>query len=158
MTDTPLMPCPFCGGEAKIGKDQHNHMRAVYCPFCVAHIEDLSEQGAIDGWNTRTPTTPNKQPTDTFDYHRVREWALQPDRKRANLAFTDSVNRQVAYLIEDVEGITARNNAPAYSPLESGDSGVLDREKIHDDHTQGVLKVTYPEALKLSGVTDEGDL
>lgn len=40
---------------------------------------------------------------DTFDYFRVREWALSKPRKPAATAFTASTNRDVASLIEEVE-------------------------------------------------------
>lgn len=44
------------------------------------------------------------QSADAFDYERVRAWALSTPRKAANQAFTASTNRNVAYLIEDIEG------------------------------------------------------
>ena len=40
---------------------------------------------------------------ETFDYARVREWALSRPRKQAVLSFTSGVERDVAYLIEDLD-------------------------------------------------------
>lgn len=39
---------------------------------------------------------------DAFDHHRVREWAMSNPRKPANTSFTASTNRNVAYLIEEL--------------------------------------------------------
>lgn len=53
---------------------------------------------------SKTYYTRAEQPvSDTFDYQRVKEWALSSPRKPANQSFTDSTNRQVAYLIEDLQ-------------------------------------------------------
>lgn len=51
----------------------------------------------------RTYLESQSQPADGFDYQRVKKWALSKPRKAANTAFTASTNRDVAYLIEDLE-------------------------------------------------------
>lgn len=62
-------------------------------------------------WNAKPATEYN----DEFDYSRVKEWALSKPRKSANTSFTASTNRNVAYLIEDLElphnGATEHNAA-----------------------------------------------
>ena len=46
-----LKPCPFCGGEARLGMDFDWHF--VYCIECQAQIERDYEKEAIDAWNRR---------------------------------------------------------------------------------------------------------
>lgn len=38
----------------------------------------------------------------SFDWHRVKEWAIQAPRTDAKLAFTQGIERDVAYLIEEI--------------------------------------------------------
>ena len=55
-----LLPCPFCGGEAKIGSLGDSENWLVWCQKCqIPHSEtglqgDTKEQ-IIKAWNTRTP-------------------------------------------------------------------------------------------------------
>jgi hypothetical protein len=88
----------------------------------------------------RTPTDLEKQLTEALRFVRDSIGAVK--------------HPQILHVIDEALKLSG---APTCSPLESGDSGVLDREKIQDDHTQGVLEVTYPKALKPSGV-HEGEL
>ena len=51
-----LKPCPFCGGEAmeREATYYHNTRYYIQCTKCGAGSAfSLSEQGAIDAWNTR---------------------------------------------------------------------------------------------------------
>jgi len=48
----PLWPCPFCGGKAEIGGDNHGD-RDVHCTKCWAGIWDTHLEEAIAGWNRR---------------------------------------------------------------------------------------------------------
>jgi hypothetical protein len=58
-----LKCCPFCGGEAEVGyTNQHDKLFVVGCntPMCYGNINHftmvfVSEETAIDTWNTRTP-------------------------------------------------------------------------------------------------------
>jgi hypothetical protein len=63
----------------------------------------------------------DKKPVDgdAFDYARVRDWARSEPRKPANLAFTASTNRNVAYLIEDLDALRKAKNM-GESPLDTG--------------------------------------
>lgn len=70
MTNNALKPCPFCGGEAKLGKADNNfiYSAAVYCSKClcstaVAKSPDKSVvQIAIDDWNRRVDPCNTKTP------------------------------------------------------------------------------------------------
>lgn len=62
---TELLPCPFCGGEAKIvcvNTDRYDDWY-VYCPSeddCPASVETLmyeTKEEAVAAWNTRAERT-----------------------------------------------------------------------------------------------------
>jgi len=56
MTDI-LLPCPFCGGEAKIHDIEEQHYWCE-CKKCgVATNGERAKDNAIASWNTRTPPT-----------------------------------------------------------------------------------------------------
>jgi len=55
-----LLPCPFCGGEAKLhSKRENNHSQSVLCLKCDIRLpvwDDeyyTSKDNAIKAWNTR---------------------------------------------------------------------------------------------------------
>lgn len=57
---TELLPCPFCGGEAKLysvgtGSPHYGHYHQVVCQGCLTASGAYwsGEQSAIDAWNTR---------------------------------------------------------------------------------------------------------
>lgn len=64
---TELLPCPFCGGEAKLysvgtGSPHYGHYHQVVCQGCLTASGAYwsGEQSAIDAWNTRAATTIGK--------------------------------------------------------------------------------------------------
>jgi hypothetical protein len=69
----------------------------------------MSDEDISKGLCTRsyllgfTDAKAQQQPSQAFDYQRVRQWALLPNRPRANIAFTAGAERSVAYLIEDYD-------------------------------------------------------
>lgn len=56
MAEIKLLPCPFCGGEAKLHKDGFGCGHRVYCGKCFIRTECYeSKETPIEKWNTRKP-------------------------------------------------------------------------------------------------------
>ncbi len=45
-----LKPCPFCGHEAQINKDEWS-IQCSYCPAYMGYFN--TEQEAVEAWNRR---------------------------------------------------------------------------------------------------------
>lgn len=70
-SDKRLLPCPFCGGEAKIISFLHRYM--IGCTKCGGAVMQFNtKEEVITAWNTRTPmeriVDKLKQLTDNY-YH-----------------------------------------------------------------------------------------
>ena len=50
--DIKLLPCPFCGGEAKRNDDLQN-WGDIFCADCGCHMSEGSMDKAIKAWNQR---------------------------------------------------------------------------------------------------------
>lgn len=69
---TPLLPCPFCGGEAKAhiwemdNEDRYGGVECTICPAEVAYAVAWMDDGeaelakAIAAWNRRAPAPQEK--------------------------------------------------------------------------------------------------
>lgn len=58
MNEVDLMPCPFCGGEAKIATHDWGNSVKDYWVYCRCGCElkkFMSKEDAINDWNTRKP-------------------------------------------------------------------------------------------------------
>lgn len=54
MSDTPLLPCPFCGSDAIVWSDSYARVRCNQC-FMGTMNHGLSKERAYAGWNRRAP-------------------------------------------------------------------------------------------------------
>ena len=52
MNNNELLPCPFCGGEAKY--DNSDGYDYIFCDECGARTFGFSEEQAFDEWNSRS--------------------------------------------------------------------------------------------------------
>ena len=59
MSNIELLPCPFCGGEAKTSRGLHKYdCWGIWCPTCGVRTDLYpSEREAIEAWNTRYERT-----------------------------------------------------------------------------------------------------
>lgn len=51
-----LKPCPFCGGEAKITKNEDGYAWSIYCNYCFSEMNTNYSQRKnmlIRNWNRR---------------------------------------------------------------------------------------------------------
>ena len=58
MSETKLLNCPFCGGEAELIKRKSNfpYIHGVWCIGCKCRTSfEKSEEIAIEKWNNRKP-------------------------------------------------------------------------------------------------------
>ena len=57
MADVKLKPCPFCGGEATLFKDNYNRF-GIMCENCNLYlgIELECDEELFDGWRARIET------------------------------------------------------------------------------------------------------
>lgn len=72
----PLEPCPFCGGEAEIEKDEIYTMYFVSCSSCHASTsEEFSKWSATINWNMRISKDQQKNVTKKMkdNHHSVSE-------------------------------------------------------------------------------------
>lgn len=83
MSETKILPCPFCGGEAAAGYAINDYNRwGVQCKDCGACVEEDEYNGtkedAINLWNTRRPACDvDKVVEQVKDYRElVPTWAL----------------------------------------------------------------------------------
>lgn len=54
MSETKLLPCPFCGGKAIVSQDSDGYY--VTCKNdCVVQMKSYLEREAINAWNNRKP-------------------------------------------------------------------------------------------------------
>jgi len=52
---TVMLPCPFCGGEAKTDENIYHTANDwdVYCDNCMIVFTRKTKEDAIEAWNTR---------------------------------------------------------------------------------------------------------
>lgn len=56
MSEIELLPCPFCGGEAKLHHNLLTDKFKVWCSKCDCRTDVYSDkEEAIRKWNTRKP-------------------------------------------------------------------------------------------------------
>ena len=87
---------------------------------------------------------------EDFDFFRVREWALDNNRKPAWAAFTAGTNRNVAYLLEELFSMTA--GAKVMFSVEKGEVAAnhveIDMEQVKAEAWEFVLKEARFGCLK----------
>lgn len=119
-----LLPCPFCGGEARhvldnIYSNDHRRVHATWveCAKCGAegtHVVDRHNNDhraeAITAWNTRAP-----RPAENLDAlkHKtvkyIEECHARYDRPCLDNIVEDTIDHLAAWLLEVIEGMLILN-------------------------------------------------
>lgn len=93
-----LLPCPFCGGDAQVGRDIHNTSYKVYCKNSCpvrpwTYNWRYSENESVDDWNTRAMSTwlEGQVPTGS-ELVKIIEDELQTDCLKALLDIGENPN------------------------------------------------------------------
>ena len=94
-----LLPCPFCGGEAKLDKGLGHHF--AVCAECdvyrVPSMENNTPEAAVAAWNTRAQRTPDACAGANDD--RLARRALEDEVKRLRDALKEAAH-QLACIAE----------------------------------------------------------
>jgi hypothetical protein len=123
---------------------------AIYQPWMDADKATMRRiaKDAIQAYKSaKTPRTISA----SFDYQRVKEWALDPNRKGAVLSFTSGIERDVAYLIEDLDYTNFKNQSRTISAeeFERFANAIRFMPNVWEKDTENTAKA----ALKTLGIT-----
>ena len=80
MSEIKLLPCPFCGGEAKVSNLNFNQY-LIFCKDCWAETKPTTGlENTITKWNTRKPIRPSsKEWSGNGNFKEVLAWIPLPE-------------------------------------------------------------------------------
>lgn len=92
----------------------------------------------------KQPSSRGQENGQDFDYVRVREWAKSSPRKPANQSFTEGIERNVAYLIEELQPRMSEDDVTLSAAFHSL-KGYL--ENLDTDKAAMTVLKTYTDRL-----------
>jgi Lar family restriction alleviation protein len=153
MSETTLLPCPFCGGEAKAyGVESlafpSMKLCRVSCDGCHASTSNhASRPDAIAAWNTRAVAQPETPTPDALDAAVDRQYNELRDMIGCGDSYTDQrvVEATITALVTAVEArAVARERARecAWTPAKSG----VKNRKVTGCHN--IITCDYPITVR----------
>lgn len=143
LSDDGTKPCPCCGSLNIEWSHDGADYAYVECLDCTLNVNvDLTKEDpfreARDKWNTRA------QPpsAETINHERLIEWIRNPKRLPAHRAFTDSIERQIAYAIAWAE-IDRLKSLLAAAPQNNPDTAKM----YKSEKGEIILEIPRPDWL-----------
>ena len=153
-TSTALLPCPFCGGEAKqrtLTEDEFGNEGAdvIECSQCCAssHIEFGRKENLVSAWNTRALV-----PTLVAECDDLRA-QLADARENARWAYVQAALEDNQEALTEANARADRAEAALAAQIEA-DAGIVESERKLWDQGYNTSSTGHCVCLSLAKVRD----